>query len=163
MCPVNTVEISTQTTNCDVTEVSIDIQKSSLGCQTEKYVVSESVQTALKIPPSTDIFKFFPLVSTDNNLSAEHNLENSSLGCQIEKVVTESVQTSLNIPPSTDIFKFFPPISKDCVSTEPNLQVVCENNGTKHIHTGERKVPAQVSGRSLPNILRSAVSKVLDQ
>ena len=40
---------------------------------------------------------------------------------------------------------------------------MCENNGTKHIHTGERKVPAQVSGRSLPNILRSAVSKVLDQ
>ena len=111
------MEISTQTTNCDVTEVSIDIQKSSLGCQTKKYVVSESVQTALKIPPSTDIFKFFPLVSTDNNLSAEPNLENSSLGCQTKKVVvTESVQTALKIPPSTDIFKFFPPISKDCVS-----------------------------------------------
>ena len=119
---------------------------------------TQSVQTALGIPPATNIFEFFPLVRKAST-STKVNSQKFSLACQTEHLVAnESVQTALKIPPSTDIFKYFPPINKD-VSTKPNVEVRCQENRSQHVYTGGDKNSAQVPVLSF---LRSAVSRVLD-
>ena len=80
-------------------------EKINRGCQTENQVFDEVVQTALRIPPATDIFQYFPLLPghSDYDVLMKKSLSGHSgnvleskvlAACPTPKVMRENIDVS---------------------------------------------------------------------
>ena len=77
-------------------------EKINTGCQTEKHLVNEVVQTALQIPPATDIYEFFPLLPGHRDYqrlmkkkaSLSHNSSHASNVIESKVVPVASIHAS---------------------------------------------------------------------
>ena len=121
---VTKIEVSTQTPNWEEYKTP-SVEKFSQGSNTEYSSASKCVQTSLLIPPSTDIFQYFPVFvkgkTLKSDLEVNDEVKRSSISDVDIKRDNRDISQSFPPRPSSLHFKDIPENSKEEIS--PHVEV----------------------------------------
>ena len=124
------IEVSTQTPNWAESKAT-GVDKFSQGTNTENSSVCKSVQTSLLIPPSTDIFQYFPVFVNGKSLKS-----NSEVNDEVNRSTNSDVDVKKD---HKEIFQTSP------IPLIANLKDGVENDSLEVVSPHDERKPERVS------------------